>query len=268
MDSDSASPPPRHAPPHIRLNSGSDDLLIASQQQTTVETQYTSQPLRQPSSRSLTQAYRPDTADSYGAAPAPSVASSRPTSQKRHARQSSKSKLSKPEVRRELRSRSPSFGSMASSSHSAPSGLPPYPIPLRSSSRIVGSRLQSDRSQSPTPHEVYGPRNSRSGRSNHNRQVSLRKVQSAAVIRNRSGRGSPQKHHRRRRRSPDLTPVQSMAFDSPAPTKFPIPELPTPLQDSLAFDYVKGSVDLNASPGGASSLGRTSELMNDIHRTI
>lgn len=215
-----------------------------------------------PEDKEISPERRPDTADSYGAAPAPSVASSRPTSQRRHARQSSKTKLKQPEVRRDLRSRSPSLGSMASSSHSAPTGLPPYPIPLRSSSRIVGPRLQSDGSQSPTPQEVFGSRNSRSGRSNHHRQVSLRKVQSAAVIRNRTGRGSPQKHHRRRRRSPDLTPVQSMAFDSPAPTKFPIPELPTPLQDSLTFDYVKGSVDISRSPGTASTAPRNSEETN------
>ncbi|KAF2173775.1 hypothetical protein M409DRAFT_62036 [Zasmidium cellare ATCC 36951] len=215
-----------------------------------------------PEDKEISPERRPDTADSYGAAPAPSVASSRPTSQKRHGRQPSKSKLKQPEVRRDLRSRSPSFGSMASSSHSAPSGLPPYPIPLRSSSRIVGSKGQSDGSQSPTPQEVFGPRNNRSGRSNHSRQISLRKVQSAAVIRNRTGRGSPSKGHRRRRRSPDLTPVESMAFDSPAPTKFPIPELPTPLQDSLTFDYVKGSVDISRSPGTASTAPRNSEETN------
>lgn len=214
-----------------------------------------------PEDKEISPERRPDTAESYGAAPAPSVASSRPTSQqRRHGRQSSKSKLKQPEVRRDLRSRSPSFGSMASSSQSAPSGLPPYPIPLRSSSRILDSKRRSDRSRSPT--EAFGSKGNRGGRSNHSRQASLRKVQSAAVIRNRTGRGSPSKHHRRRRRSPDLTPVQSMAFDSPTPTKFPIPELPTPLQDSLTFDYVKGSVDMNGSPGTASSAPQNSEETN------
>lgn len=208
-----------------------------------------------PEDKEISPERRPDTADSYGAAPAPSVSSSRATSQRRSARQSSK--LGKPDARKDMHSRSPSFGSMASSSYSAQSNMPmpPYPIPLRSSSRVVA---KSEGSQSPTPHDGFG---GRSGRSRSSNKANLRKVQSAAVIRNRNGRGSPQKH-RRRRRSPDLTPVQSMAFESPAPTKFPIPELPTPLQDNLAFDYVKGSVDLTRSPGEASSAPRVSEETN------
>jgi len=52
MDSDTSSPPPRHAPPHIRINSGSDDLLDMSQQ--SHDAQNRPQTSRQPSSRSLT----------------------------------------------------------------------------------------------------------------------------------------------------------------------------------------------------------------------
>jgi hypothetical protein len=54
-----------------------------------------------------------------------------------------------------------------------------------------------------------------------------------------------------------------MAFESPAPTKFPIPELPTPLQDNASFDYVKGSVDMsNVAPTNAISTPRVSEETN------
>lgn len=215
-----------------------------------------------PEDKEISPERRPDTAESYGAAPAPSISSSRPTSQHRHLRQRSKPKT---DVRKDFRSRSPSFGSMASSSYSAATSslpLPPYPIPLRSSSRVV-TKAHSEGSHSPTPHDVFGPRNGRSGRSATSRQVSLRKVQSAAVVRNSRGKGSPQKH-RRRRRSPNLTPVQSMAFESPAaPTDFPIPDLPTPLQDGRSFHYIKGSVDMSArSPTGASSVARVSEETN------
>ncbi|CAK3904699.1 Anucleate primary sterigmata A [Lecanosticta acicola] len=205
-----------------------------------------------PEDKEISPERRPDTADSYGAAPEPSVASSRATSQRRSVRQPAK--LGKPDARKDMHSRNSSFGSMASSSYSTQSNLPmpPFPIPLRSSSRITG-KPHSEGSGSPS--------RSVQSRSQQQRQANLRKVQSAAAIRNRNGRVSPQKH-RRRRRSPDLTPVQSMAFESPTPTKFPIPELPTPLQDNLAFDYVKGSVDLSRSPGEASSVARVSEETN------
>lgn len=49
MDPDQSLPPPRHAPPHIRLNSGGDDLVNLQD-----ESQARPQPQRQPSSRSLT----------------------------------------------------------------------------------------------------------------------------------------------------------------------------------------------------------------------
>ncbi|EME81137.1 uncharacterized protein MYCFIDRAFT_77058 [Pseudocercospora fijiensis CIRAD86] len=233
-----------------------------------------------PEDKEISPERRPSTADSHGAAPAPSISSSRAASQRRHARPPTK--LSKPvsaaSANRDFRSRSPSFGSMASSSYSTSSTIPmpPFPVPLRTSSRIVG-KPHSEGSQSPTPYDGFGMRGGRGGRAQHARQVSLRKVQSAAVMRNMSGRGSPSKGrvsptravrisptkgHRRRRRSPDLTPVQSMAFESPAPTNFPIPELPTPLQDSLRYNkFVKGSVDVTRSPG-ASSGARVSEETN------
>lgn len=227
-----------------------------------------------PEDKEISPERRPSTADSYGAAPAPSISSSRAASQRRPARQSAMG--SKPNGNRDFRSRSPSFGSMGSS-HSAHSvmPMPPFPVPLRTSSRIVGKPL-SEGSQSPTPYDNFS-RGGRSGRMNPTRQVSLRKVQSAAVMRNRTGRGSPTKDrfgrasptrrsspskgYRRQRRSPDLTPVQSLAFESPAPTKFPIPELPTPLQDSLSYNHVNGSVDMTRSPGRNSG-ARVSEETN------
>ena len=63
MDSNT-SPPPRHAPPHIRLNSESGDLL--QMQQTTQPPQSRPQTSRQQSSRSLTQQSRPGTAPAPG----------------------------------------------------------------------------------------------------------------------------------------------------------------------------------------------------------
>ena len=212
-----------------------------------------------PEDKEISPERRPDTAGSYGAAPAPSVASSRGNS--RHAPSKPPGKRN---IYKDIRSRSPSFGSMASSSYSTQSVAPPFPIPTRSSSRVV-PMSHSEGSQSPTPHhmDVFGNRGSRSQRTQHNRQNSLRKVQSAAVIRNSNRKGSPQKSRRRRRHSPDLTPVQSMAFESPAPTKFPIPELPTPLTDNATFDYVKGSVDLSkAPPTTANTSPRVSEETN------
>lgn len=50
MDPNNSLPPPRHAPPHIRINSGNDDNLLDLQD----ESQPRPQASRQPSSRSLT----------------------------------------------------------------------------------------------------------------------------------------------------------------------------------------------------------------------
>ena len=211
-----------------------------------------------PEDKEISPERRPGTADSYGAAPAPSVSSSRAPSRAR-----TKPPPVKLNAYKDIRSRSPSFGSVASSSYSTQSALPPFPIPTRSSSRVAPPSF-SEGSQSPTTYhtDVFGHRNQRSHQPQHNRQGSLRKVQSAAVMRHPGRRGSPQKS-RRRRKSPDLTPVQSMAFESPAATKFPIPDLPTPLQDGPTFDYVKGSMDLNGAPfSAASSAPRASEETN------
>ncbi|PIA95819.1 hypothetical protein CB0940_10750 [Cercospora beticola] len=208
-----------------------------------------------PEDKEISPERRPGTSDSHAAAPAPSISSSRATSSRRHTQQ--------PQARLGRSPRSPSFTSMASSSQSAYQSdpLPPYPIPLRSSSR---PKPQSEGSQSPTPHDGFGTRTGRTGRS-HARQASLRKVQSAAIIRNRHGRTSPTKGHRRSRRSPQLTPVQSMAFDSPAPTKFPIPELPSPVRE---YPHVKGSVDLRSSPGESSQGGEETNLVDAIAATM
>lgn len=191
-----------------------------------------------PEDKEISPERRPDTAGSYGAAPAPSVSSSR--AERKHAKPPTKLN-----AYRDFRSRSPSLGSVGSSVYSSQSAAPPFPIPHRSSSRVRPG-AHSEGSRSPTNHhsDVFGNRGHRGNWSHHNRQGSLRKVQSAAVIRHPAKKSSPTKSRRRRRHSPELTPVHSMAIDSPAPTKFPIPELPTPLQDSLQFDYVKGSVDL------------------------
>lgn len=212
-----------------------------------------------PEDKEVSPERRPGTADSYGAAPAPSISSSRANSRRVSAKPPAKLNA----YSKDVRPRSPSLGSMASSSYSTQSVAPPFPIPTRSSSRVL-SNTHSEGTQSPTPHhsaDIFGRGGHRSSRTQHVRQNSLRKVQSAAVIRQSvRARTSPQKG-RRRRRSPDLTPVQSIAFDiPPLPTGFPIPDLPTPLQDGAGFDLVKGSVDLTKRPSTAvTSDGRPSE---------
>jgi hypothetical protein len=52
-----------------------------------------------------------------------------------------------------------------------------------------------------------------------------------------------------------------MAFESPpVPTDFPIPELPTPLQNNHNFDYIKGSMDIGRTSNTvASATPRMSE---------
>lgn len=215
-----------------------------------------------PEDKEISPERRPDTAGSYGAAPAPSVASSRANSQRGQQNRATKFSY------RDMRSRSPSFGSMASSSYSTQSAIPPpFPIPRRSSSRFPPPKTCSEGSQSPTPrlpgNDMFGRGGHRS--SHHNRQQSLRKVQSAAAIRhNAKTRTSPQKN-RRRRKSPDLTPVQSMAFETPGTTSFPIPALPTPLlhPDKESFDLVKGSMEIVQRPSTvATSEGRSSSETN------
>lgn len=211
-----------------------------------------------PEDKEISPERRPDTAGSYGAAPAPSIASSRDKS-----RHTSSKAAGKRGMYKDLRSRSPSFGSVVSSAYSTQSVAPPFPIPTRSSSRVVPVS-HSEGSQSPTPYhyDIFGTRGNRSKQSQHSRQASLRKVQSAAVMRHKGGRGSPQRSRRRKRHSPDLTPIHSMAFESPAPTNFPIPDLPTPLQDNHSFDYVKGSVDLSNVAPTTTTSPRVSEETN------
>ncbi|KAK4545079.1 hypothetical protein LTR36_003630 [Oleoguttula mirabilis] len=224
-----------------------------------------------PEDKEISPERRPGTAESYGAAPAPSVASSRANSQRAHAKPPAKLNA----YSKDVRPRSPSFGSVASSSYSTHSVAPPFPIPTRSSSRVLPN-THSEGSQSPTPHhggDIFGRGGHRSSRTQHVRQNSLRKVQSAAVIRQTArARTSPQKI-RRRRRSPDLTPVQSMAFEDPRlPTGFSIPELPTPLQEAAGLDITKGSVDLDRRPStAATSDGRSAEeatLVDSIAATM
>lgn len=214
-----------------------------------------------PEDKEISPERRPDTAGSYGAAPAPSVASSRGTSQ--HARSKAAGKRG---VYKDFRSRSPSFDSMVSSRYSTQSGVPnpPFPIPTRSSSRVLPVS-HSEGSQSPTSYynDIFGTRTNRSTQPQHSRQASLRKVQSAAVMRNGGGRrGSPQRSRRRKRHSPDLTPIHSMAFESPAPQTFAVPDLPTPLQDNASFDYIKGSVDLTNVAPTVATTPRMSEETN------
>ncbi|WPH00556.1 anucleate primary sterigmata protein a [Acrodontium crateriforme] len=214
-----------------------------------------------PEDKEISPERRPDTAGSYGAAPAPSVSSSRAASQKARGRPSGKLNSYK-----DLRSRSPSFTSLASSSLSTQSGfaIPPFPIPVRSSSYFK-PQTHSEGSQSPTPNNSndtsgdFPPPPEKSGKVSPNR---LRKVQSAAAMRNNAVRSSPVKS-RRRRRSPTLTPVQSTAYETAEPTKFPIPSLPTPLEERHAdSDMPKGSVDLSKQSVSTMSESHASNEVN------
>lgn len=190
---------------------------------------------------------RPGTADSMDAAPAPSIASSRTESHRGFQGRRPPPKINAYNLT--TRSLSPSFDSIASSSRlSTASALPPYAIPTRTSSRVPLS-ARSDGPYSPTP-DGYARGSGVSKRGGHSRQGSLRKAQSATALRGSGQRRSPQKP-RRRRREPDLTPVQSMAFDSPGSTNFPIPELPTPLQQTLAFDWGNRTSTSTRPPGTA-----------------
>jgi len=191
---------------------------------------------------------RPKTAESFDAAPAPSISSSRNNSY----RGAGPKRLPPPRSGTFLKThtRGESNGSVTSSNFSTQSTLPAHAIPKRSSSRFP-PHTYSEGARSPTPASV-ATRGNRTSRGSHQRQGSLRKVQSAASIRGRSAKISPQKP-RRRRRSPNLTPVQSMAFESPTQTKFPIPELPTPLQQTLAFDWGNRNTSPAQRPDTATS---------------
>ncbi|KAF2724276.1 hypothetical protein K431DRAFT_318412 [Polychaeton citri CBS 116435] len=205
-----------------------------------------------PEDKEISPERRPTSSGSAFAAPAPSVSSSRATSNR-----TSTKPATKLNTYRNWHSRSPSFASMASSMTSNQSALPPYPIPTRSSSRVV-QQAHSEGSASPTPFpsDPYapGPSRPRHGRIASREKPNLRKVQSAAAIRGKTARVSPQKVKRRRRASPDLTPVQSMAFDSPAPTKFPIPDLPTPLANGPSHSYMDSQSSSRAIGTASSSI--------------
>ncbi|KAK1821466.1 hypothetical protein LTR12_004027 [Friedmanniomyces endolithicus] len=204
-----------------------------------------------PEDKEISPDRRPGTAESYGAAPAPSIASSRATSQRTRTGPPARLNASK-----NPRSRSPSFGS-ASSTYSSQPALPPFAIPRRSSSRVV-MKTASEGSQSPTPNPPGGDIFGRAGHvgartTQHARQQSLRKIQSAAIIRPATHTKVSPRKGGRRKRSPTLTPIQSMAFETvPTPTRFPIPGLPTPLREQ-SFDLVKGSVDLSKRPSTAAT---------------
>lgn len=116
-------------------------------------------------------------------------------------------------------SRSPSPTSRESSSRGTSSHAvkpPPFPIPSRSSSRVRGATA-SERTSSPTPLDTHTLSSQGSDRDMYlARKRGLRKVQSSSPMRLNT-RTSP----RRRRRAPDLTPIQSMAFDDGLPFELP-----------------------------------------------
>ena len=99
-----------------------------------------------------------------------------------------------------------SSSSRGLSSQDGPTQLPPFPIPLRSSSRARGGAA-SDGGSSPVRHDFNSLRSRRSDRDLY-RKSSLRKAHSSSSLKS-TARMSP----RRRRRGPELTPIQSMAFD-------------------------------------------------------
>ncbi|KAF2656051.1 hypothetical protein K491DRAFT_715744 [Lophiostoma macrostomum CBS 122681] len=137
-----------------------------------------------------------------------------------------------------VRSRSPSFGSIGSSSYVP---KPPFPVPTRSSSRSIPVS-KSEGSQSPTPRgngafpgrRPYGVRP-------HQRKDSLRKVRSAAVI---------QKSGRTRSRSPPLpaTPV--------VPSSPPMPPLPNDMITGQRFGH-KHQMSTTTSHTANGSVGST-----------
>ncbi|KAL1310968.1 hypothetical protein AAFC00_001188 [Neodothiora populina] len=129
------------------------------------------------------------------------------------------------------RSPSPTRGSTSNgaSTHSGGTQPPPFPIPSRSSSRARASTSPN----SPTPHET---RASSLRQSDHEgslvRSKSLRKAHSSNTLRS-SVRVSP---IRRRRRNPQLTPIQSMAFDSTP--DFNIPDNHTAPSETMIYSPV------------------------------
>lgn len=136
------------------------------------------------------------------------------------------------------RSRSPSIGSLGSSNYVP---KPPFPVPMRSSSRNKPVS-KSEGSQSPTPRNS-GPGGRRPYGVKHQRKDSLRKVRSAAPV---------SKPSRSRSRSPTL-PATPSARDSMS-----IPPLPSDVVSATGFGHrhqlssntvytANGSVNTSAS---------------------
>ncbi|KAK8206529.1 hypothetical protein M8818_004362 [Zalaria obscura] len=163
-----------------------------------------------------------------------------------------------------LRSRTPSVTSAGSSS--VQSQPPPFPIPTRSSSRVMKD-VSSDGLPSPSPFDGDSVTSRRTQKPVQvKRKTGLRKVQSATGLRQ-----SPQNSPRRRRRSPNLTPIQSMAFESPATAKLPIPDLPTPLQHGpFVGETTLQEASMNIDETGASKSGEAMDtsLVDAIAATM
>ncbi|CAI6334599.1 unnamed protein product [Periconia digitata] len=135
-----------------------------------------------------------------------------------------------------MRSRSPSIGSLNSSNH-APK--PPFPVPMRSSSRNV-PLSKSEGSQSPTLRSQAAFAGRRTYGQRPQRQDSLRKVRSAAVM---------QKQARRpRSRSPPL-PASPVIPPSPS-----LPPIPSELMAGHKFGH-RHQPSTNTTYTGSGSVG-------------
>jgi hypothetical protein len=117
-----------------------------------------------------------------------------------------------------VRSRSPSIGSLGSSSYMP---KPPFPVPTRSSSRNKPFS-KSEGSQSPTPRNSGSFAGRRPYGVKHQRKDSLRKVRSAAPV---------AKPNRSRSRSPPLPATPSMADTAS------IPPLPSDVVSARGFGH-------------------------------
>ncbi|KAI5235219.1 hypothetical protein E4T43_09420 [Aureobasidium subglaciale] len=119
---------------------------------------------------------------------------------------------------------------------------PPFPIPGRMSSRPPSH----DGPQSPTWRDVNSVRSRRSSKDSRvGPDGGLRKVQSSGTMRNHA-RTSP----RRRRRAPNLEPIQSMAFDAPSKNNLLLPGIVTPTHEKFGLpnetpQYILDSPDFD-----------------------
>ncbi|ODH26889.1 hypothetical protein ACO22_04384 [Paracoccidioides brasiliensis] len=125
------------------------------------------------------------------------------------------------------RPRSPSAPSIGSSAASTTASKPPFPVPIRLSSRKIPISA-SEGAQSPTP---YGNGNfpERDGRLSLSKEPPLRKVRSAAVVSRRhkhgNGHGHPNGHHRLDRQQSRSPPAMS-AMSSACPESPQLPPMP------------------------------------------